>query len=180
MNYLKLAIIGEVGAGKTQLVASLSEIQPFETEAESTQDIGKQFTTVGIDYGRIKLEQGVALGLYGIPGQSRYSFIWEMVNQSLWGLVILVKFSDNLDSESLNNLLSYFEPSKNDTACIVGVTHCDIASEDNIDALTQQINSVLSDHGVVAPVLSLDARDHDSAKVLLQTLNAMNRFKNHE
>ena len=77
MDYQKLAIIGEVGAGKTQLVKTLSEISPLETEAKSSIDIGKEYTTVGIDYGRITLADDMALGIYGVPGQERYSFLWE-------------------------------------------------------------------------------------------------------
>ncbi len=63
MDYRKLAIIGEVGAGKTQFVRTLSEISTIKTEAVSTMDIGKDLTTVGIDYGRIMIDQQTALGL---------------------------------------------------------------------------------------------------------------------
>ena len=79
MNYRKLAIVGEVGAGKTKMIATLSEINPIETEAESSVDIGKKYTTVGIDYGRISLSEDTALGLYGLPSttlmwQNTYDF----------------------------------------------------------------------------------------------------------
>ena len=63
--YNKLAIVGEVGAGKTQLINTISEISPFATEARSSVDIGKEFTTVGIDYGRLSLDADIALGLFG-------------------------------------------------------------------------------------------------------------------
>ena len=88
--YKKLAIVGEVGAGKTQLIKVISEISPFATEAKSSVDIGKEYTTVGIDYGRLTLDEDVALGLYGLPGQKRFSMLWEMVRQGLWGLLVLV------------------------------------------------------------------------------------------
>ena len=67
-----MAVVGDVGAGKTQLIRSLSEIDPLSTEAQSSIDIGKEFTTVGIDYGRINLDEDTALGLYGVPGQQRF------------------------------------------------------------------------------------------------------------
>ena len=88
MEYNKLAIVGEVGSGKTKIINTLSEISPVKTEAESSIDIGKKYTTVGIDYGRITLSEDTALGLYGVPGQERYSFLWEFVNTNLWGLLI--------------------------------------------------------------------------------------------
>jgi signal recognition particle receptor subunit beta len=110
MEYLKMAIIGEVGAGKTQLVKTLSQIKPFETEAKSTIDIGKEFTTVGVDYGRLMISDDLALGLYGLPGQERYSFVWETVNQSLWGLLILVKYGEKVDFDNIDKVLKFFNP----------------------------------------------------------------------
>ena len=105
MDYRKLAIVGEVGAGKTKLVKTLSEIAPLTTEAESSIDIGKKHTTVGIDYGRISLSEDMALGLYGVPGQERYSFLWKLVNTNLWGLLLLIKSGETPDFENLDNII---------------------------------------------------------------------------
>ena len=178
MSYLKLAIIGEVGAGKTKLVSTLSEISPFETEAESSIDIGKQYTTVGIDYGRIQLDDETALGLYGVPGQERYSFLWDFVNSSLWGLVILVKYGESPDIENLNKLLRFFSPRENGTACLVALTHAENALDDDLQDLTQDIQSILGTHGVVAPVFPIDTREKNSAETVLHTLNVINRYSN--
>ncbi|GAA6139533.1 ATP/GTP-binding protein [Arenicella sp. 4NH20-0111] len=176
MDCHKLAVIGEVGAGKTQLISTLSEIKPFETEAESSIDIGKQYTTVGIDYGRIMLDEKTALGLYGVPGQDRYQFLWEFVKESLWGLVVLVKYGDIPDIDNFDKLLTFFSPKQNKTACLVAITHCDDAQESEVSALTQEVQSILSIHGVMAPVINVDARDKHSATTILHTLNAINRF----
>ncbi len=70
--YNKLAIVGEVGAGKTQLINTISEISPFATEARSSVDIGKEFTTVGIDSGRLSLDADIALGLFGLPEKNAF------------------------------------------------------------------------------------------------------------
>lgn len=176
MSYLKLAIIGEVGAGKTQLVSTLSEINPFETEAESSIDIGKEFTTVGIDYGRIKLDEATALGLYGVPGQERYSFLWEFVNHSLWGLLILVKYGQTPNIENFESLLEFFTPTESQTPCLVGITHAEDASADELQILNQQLQAMLGTHGVIAPIMQIDARSNESAVALLQTFNEMNKY----
>jgi len=176
MEYSKLAIVGEVGSGKTCLISTLSEIKPFETEAESSIDIGKRFTTVGIDYGRIQLDGETALGLYGVPGQERYSFLWEMVSESLWGLAILCKFGETLDAENLEKLLSYFSPQRNQLPCLVALTHCDEASDIELAAVIQQVQAMLTRHGVVGPVLKIDPRDRDSAITVLYTLNVMSQY----
>lgn len=174
MEYQKLAIIGEVGAGKTQLIQTLSEISPFGTEAKSTIDIGKEYTTVGIDYGRIALSEDMALGLYGVPGQERYSFLWEFVNTSLWGLLILTRYGDEPDYDNLDKMLSFFKPQQTNTTCIVGITHCEDADEDSLAALTQEIRIMLMHHNVVAPIINVDPRSKESATSLLTLFNAIN------
>lgn len=174
MNYQKLAIIGEVGAGKTQMVKVLSEINPIETEAKSSIDIGKEYTTVGIDYGRITLADDMALGIYGVPGQERYSFLWEFVNQSLWGLLILIKFGEKPDYDNLDKLLTFFAPEKNETTCIIGVTHCENADEASLAALGAEIRTLLMQHNIVAPIINTDPRSRDSAISLLLLFNNLN------
>ena len=174
MDYRKLAIVGEVGAGKTKLVATLSEITPFKTEAESSIDIGKKYTTVGIDYGRISLSDDSALGLYGVPGQERYSFLWEFVSENLWGLLVLIKSGETPNYTNLDKLLTFFAPSKKSVACIIGITHCDNTDDGVTRALHQEIQAMLTHHNIVAPILNIDPRDQNSATSVLHIFNAIN------
>ena len=174
MEYQKLAIAGEVGSGKTQLISTLSEINPLQTEAESSIDIGKKYTTVGIDYGRISLADDTALGLYGVPGQERYSFLWEMVNTSLWGLLILIKHGESPDYENLDKLLTFFAPNEKSTTCMIGITHCDGADDGSLIALSQEVQAMLQHYNIMAPVLNIDPRNRNSAVSVLQVFNAMN------
>jgi signal recognition particle receptor subunit beta len=174
MDYRKLAIVGEVGAGKTMMVSTLSEINPIKTEAKSSIDIGKEYTTVGIDYGRISLSEDTALGLYGVPGQERYSFLWEIVNNNLWGLLVLIKFGDTPDYENLEKLLGFFAPNDSETTCIVAITHCDLADEQELVALSLEIQLLLQSHNIVAPILNVDPRNRDSAVTVLHIFNAIN------
>ncbi|RBP51167.1 GTP-binding protein [Arenicella xantha] len=178
MSYKKLAIIGEVGSGKTQLVQTLSEINPLQTEVESSIDIGKQFTTVGIDYGRISLSDDAALGLYGVPGQERYSFLWDMVNESLWGLVLLVTLDESPDLDQLDRLLTFFDPANRNTSVVAAITHSENANAKELHALGVEMRSALQGHGVNAPVLHIDARDKNSAMMVLVALNAISRYQN--
>lgn len=175
MQYKKLAIAGEVGSGKTQLINTLSVIEPLETEAESSVDIGKTHTTVGIDYGRLHLDEETALGLYGVPGQKRFSFLWETVNQSLFGLLILVKYGDNINYESIKDLITFFKPEEKGVACIIGVTHAEQAHEDDIKILSMNLKGYLEDQGLRAPTLVLDPRSKQSARSFLYILAQINK-----
>ncbi|GAB1270059.1 ATP/GTP-binding protein [Aurantivibrio infirmus] len=172
--YKKLAIVGEVGAGKTEFIRVISEISPFATEARSSVDIGKEFTTVGIDYGRLSLDSDVALGLYGLPGQKRFSMLWEMVKNGLWGLLILVKYGEDLNADAIDTLLNFFKPIENDLPVVVGISHCEEAPDEILDALCGNVQTILFEHEVMAPVIPVDPRNIESSLVLLDLFNALN------
>lgn len=176
MKYLKLAIFGEVGAGKTRLINTLSQISPFETEVESTVNIDKQFTTVGIDYGRIQLDDETALGLYGVPGQDRYSFIWEMVNTSLWGVTILIKYGETINTQQLKKIIDFFELEKQEIPLVIAVTYCEGATPEKLKAITTSVNAILNDYSIKSPVLYVDTNDHNSAMVILHALNSTTKL----
>ncbi|WP_256251157.1 GTP-binding protein, partial [Streptomyces sampsonii] len=70
---LKVVVAGGFGAGKTTLVGAVSEIRPLRTEAEPSGPGARTGgTTVAMDYGRITLKDGLALCLFGTPGQDRF------------------------------------------------------------------------------------------------------------
>lgn len=174
MIYQKLAVVGEVGAGKTQLIQTISEISPFATEARSSVDIGKEYTTVGIDYGRLMLSEGIALGIYGLPGQQRFQMLWDMVRHGLWGLLVLVKFNDDAKIHILGEVLDYFFADRKTMPLVIGLTHCDLAGCDaEIDVLLDSIQYTLDEHQLQAPVVPVDPRDPDSSLMLLALFDSL-------
>ena len=110
----RIIIVGEVGAGKTELVNTLSSIKTIKTEEKSTVDIGKEFTTVGIDYGRIIIDEEVSIDLYGMPGQERFSFLWESFKESTWLVVALVKAQKNTNYDNLIDMIDFFHTHSQD------------------------------------------------------------------
>ena len=172
--YKKLVVVGEVGAGKTQLINTISEISPFATEARSSIDIGKEFTTVGIDYGRLTLDEDVALGLYGLPGQERFSMLWDMVKQGIWGLLILIKYGDGINIEALESILTHFKPSESRTPVVVGISHSERAEQEEFEILSEFTDFILQDHGLSVPIIQVDPRDISSSLTLLQLFDALN------
>ncbi|GAB1260378.1 GTP-binding protein [Aurantivibrio plasticivorans] len=166
--YKKLAVVGEVGAGKTELIKVISEISPFATEEKSSVDIGKEYTTVGIDYGRLTLGSDVALGLYGLPGQKRFAMLWDMVKNGLWGLLVLVKYGETIKIDQIEELISHFDPASRNLPVVIGVSHSENANDEALDSLVEHIQNVLINYQLIAPVIPVDPRNIESNLMLLE------------
>jgi signal recognition particle receptor subunit beta len=97
---VKIVVAGGFGTGKTTLVGSVSEIPPLTTEELLTEaGVGvddltgldsKDGTTVALDFGRITINAGMVLYLFGTPGQDRFWFMWDELALGAVGAIVLV------------------------------------------------------------------------------------------
>jgi|SRR5215472_3548398 len=166
----KILIAGGFGAGKTTLVGAISEVRPLRTEEMLTtasvglDDLsgvsGKTTTTVALDFGRITFGTNIVLYLFGLPGQERFSFMWDELSYGALGAVILAdvrRLSDCFPS------VNYFE--KRRLPFVVAVNCFDNAPRYD----PQEVRLALDlDPGV--PLVLCDAREVSSVKQVLITL----------
>jgi small GTP-binding protein len=115
----KVVVTGPVGAGKTTFINTISEVKTVSTEAGISQGadeallggpglVGKDTTTVGIDFGQLSLSGGLELYLFGTPGQERFSFMWDIVSQGMLGVILLVDCARPETHDTARNMLDYF------------------------------------------------------------------------
>jgi signal recognition particle receptor subunit beta len=82
----KFFVAGPPDAGKTTFVKTVSGIKPLLTDVSSK---GRK-TTVAFDFGLIGLDEEKEIHIYGLPGQDRFSFIWEIIKKGALGYIYLI------------------------------------------------------------------------------------------
>ncbi len=92
MQTVKMVVTGPFNSGKTSFIGSVSEIPVVRTERKITDNTRsvKEQTTVAMDFGRITIDNDLALYLFGTPGQKRFDFMWEILSEGMLGFVVLV------------------------------------------------------------------------------------------
>lgn len=169
MQRLKIVFSGPMGAGKTQAIASLSDIPVVSTEVKNNDlhTHSKALTTVGMDYGELTLDGGVSIGLYGTPGQERFNFIWPILAQGALGVIILIDHSAEDPIADLSNYLATFSKIYNGRL-VIGVSQVDKMPERDFaiyrDWLAAQQKNL--------PIFPVDMRQRDDVLLLVDTIIA--------
>jgi len=167
---IKILIAGGFGAGKTTMVASISEIRPLRTEESLSEpsilvdDLDgveqKSTTTVAMDFGRITIRDDLVVYLFGTPGQHRFWFMWDELAMGALGAVVMAdtrRLADSFPS------IDYFERAK--MPFVVAVNCFDGAQRFQ----SEMVRAAL-DLDPDVPVVLCDARQRTSSRDVLVTL----------
>ena len=165
---VKILITGDVGAGKTEFIRTISEIDIVSTDRRTT-DLTRELkeeTTVAMDFGRLTIDEGLVLHLFGTPGQVRFDFMWEILSMRMLGYIILFDSSRPETCWNTRRIIDFFEVLEN-------VPYVVVANKQDVAGALgpEQVAYILTldgDDGV--PVLPCTATDRVDVKNVLLTL----------
>ncbi|MET4730722.1 signal recognition particle receptor subunit beta [Lysobacter enzymogenes] len=165
---IKLAFVGDMGAGKTTAIRAISDREPISTEMPiSHATLGeKTHTTVAMDYSTIELDDGELLHVYGVPGQRYLDFMWPLVCEGAVGIVVLVAADGPDMVNQADAMLREFARIAPDAAFAVGVTRADLSD----DFALLEFRDALGHRGHRLPMARLDARDAAQVETLIRML----------
>ncbi|MDO9400452.1 MAG: ATP/GTP-binding protein [Polaromonas sp.] len=173
-----ILFVGSVGAGKTQAIRTISDIEVVDTEAGATDETAllKQNTTVAMDMGVMQLGAHDKVRLYGAPGQDRFDFMWDILLDQSRGVVLLIDHSRPTPVEDLAHYMAQLTRRMQSRVLpiVIGVTHADMGGPLNLDAYRNYFGeTTLIGHRQAVPVLEADARSLHDVKTLLLALTSM-------
>ncbi|MEM7557192.1 MAG: ATP/GTP-binding protein [Cyanobacteria bacterium P01_A01_bin.84] len=140
MEVLRILITGSVGAGKTTMIRTISDLEVVETEKKATDKTAslKETTTVALDFGRLIFAPNQALHLYGTPGQARFDFMWDILFRRTEAVILLV---DAHRPEFLPYSVKILEFVKSikQVPMLIGVTHTDFPEAISLDEIVKSL-----------------------------------------
>ncbi len=167
---VKIVVTGPFAAGKTTLIKTISQVTVLGTDREVTDEtrVIKRSTTVAMDFGKITVDEGVCLHLFGTPGQQRFDVMWEILSEGMVAFILLVRADVAASLGEASSILETFRGFA-DVPFVVGVTHAENVPARGEDVLSGVRHSL--GVGPTVPVVICDPRSRDDVKeVLLSAL----------
>jgi signal recognition particle receptor subunit beta len=161
---LKVVVAGGLGAGKSTLVGSVSEITPLHTEEVYTRRDPRtgasRSSTVTMDFGWLTFDTDLVLYLFSAPGQDGLWQLWDEVALGALGAIVLVDTDRLADCFAA---IDYFE--QRGTPFLIAINP--FFGRQRFDLGTVRAALAVRPH---VPVVQCDIRDPRAGRELLVTL----------
>ncbi|MBS0657541.1 MAG: ATP/GTP-binding protein [Verrucomicrobia bacterium] len=159
---LKVVVSGPVGAGKSTYIRTLSTTTVVETDEMATECIGKDLTTVALDFGTLHID-GFEVLLFGTPGQERFDFMWSVLCEGAAGLLLLVAAHRPGSFLKARHILEFIT-SQVPIPFLLAVTHTDQERVWELEEIADFFGLPVTD------LLAVDARDRSACARMLHRL----------
>src|SRR4051812_41889863 len=123
-------------------------------------ELAKLTTTVAMDFGRVTIDEGLKLYLFGTPGQTRFGFMWDDLTLGALGALVVV---DSRRIEDCHAAVDYFERAR--LPLVIAVN----AFDGQLPHDLSEVRWALA-VGDEVPVVAFDARSRASVRDTLLTL----------
>jgi len=166
---IKVLIAGPFAAGKTQFINTVSEIKTVKTERrtqQSSEKSVKDYTTVAMDFGKVRIDDEHELYLFGTPGQFRFDFMWEILGEGALGIIVLVDSTDPTTFHEARKIINFFQ-SRFPVPIVVGANKQDLPNAWSPEDIRIALD-IDEEEGI--PVIPVSAIDKESVKNALLTL----------
>ena len=169
MEILRIVIAGGVGAGKTTLIRTISEIEVVDTDRIATDELAqlKEKTSVALDFGRLTIGPKQSLHLYGTPGQSRFDFMWDILIEKAHAYILLVDAHRPENFRYGRKILNFMNQ-RVKIPCLVGLTHMDCPEAWETEDIALALGLV--DESIRPPMITVNPTESASVKETLMAL----------
>ncbi|WP_318391953.1 hypothetical protein [Enterobacter sp.] len=175
MDEIKILFAGPTGAGKTTAISTVSEISvvstevfrsSLDTESLNSHSDPKNTVTIGIDYGEFSINAHTRVRLYGVPGQVRFEFLWDLIYQGSSGTAILFDISSNAYTSEIDFFINRFRKVLLEDRCVIGISKFAEIYLDRVD----ELKDLLSELKINVPVVAVDVRNKEDMLQLIEML----------
>lgn len=162
---LKVVVTGPFAVGKTTFIGTISETEVLSTERQVSEPGSvKQHTTVAMDFGRVNVDGGLGLHLFGTPGQERFDFMWKILAEGMLGFVLLVDAARPSSFDEAAPILDFFVGSSQ-VPYVVAVNRSDGRPVVDVEEVRERLKLPST-----VPVVACDARRREDVKASLIAL----------
>ena len=162
-NSHKIVFLGSPGSGKTTTMRSAGALK----EQQSDMDTITHETTIGVDQGRISLDDKTVLNLISNPGQMGLGFMWDMTAQDADAFVIVLDMSHKNPLSELNFFMNMLKGKYNHKTILnCALTHCDESKHD-LSAIKLKIVERVGNH---LHLYQYDARNKEQSLNMIKDI----------
>ncbi len=170
-NDIKILFIGRTGVGKTTAINAVSQSKVIATDVAMTTGYSEQktTTTVGLDYGEFtaeSLDHNYLMRLYGVPGQERFGYSWEILQKGCSGIILLVDATHKSFIEDIKYYTNIMNSQPFGIPMIIAIMKHDL-----LEPLQKsQLRELIGQTGSNLPMQWIDARDSGTIASVLNRL----------